>query len=448
MPPDSWRLWRPKLERAIPRRVTAVSSPPPVACVAPAPTRPSQTGGPPRPSPADHRRSHHGPGRGPGPDSGFHVHGYPAPHPRRSGSSDPHGPPCRPPGQHADHRSARASPGRVCIPRFRTAADRRPLTPGSRKCATGQIKHATAFLSWLSGHYLTSPHAIRPTLTAGTSNARSATGTPTGASCCGARPPNSPGAFGLSPPQARRAAPLSQKEREPSRPASHRRRPAAAEPFAAVIVLLYAQPCSRVVHLTIDDVVHDNDQVLLRLGEPASPMPAPCTAIDNGDNMNTATHRDSRWLLPGRRAGRLLPPGAFSGQLNGLGIPTAAAPTEAIRQQVLEMSAPVAADALATTTTPPPDSSARLTRSGADTPPATTHGHQEGGLRRKLTEVELRLGVTSQEHSLICHCLRKSSASARGCHRGGERARISPGPCAVWPCCKMPGLAEPAAAVE
>ncbi|MEV5082106.1 hypothetical protein AB0K74_25755 [Streptomyces sp. NPDC056159] len=36
---------------------------------------------------------------------------------------------------------------------------------------------------------------------------------------------------------------------------------------AAHLVLLYAQPCSRVVRLTIDDVVHDNDQVILRLGE-------------------------------------------------------------------------------------------------------------------------------------------------------------------------------------
>ncbi|WP_328543734.1 hypothetical protein [Streptomyces europaeiscabiei] len=46
-----------------------------------------------------------------------------------------------------------------------------------------------------------------------------------------------------------------------------------------VIVLLYAQPLSRVVRLTADDVVHDGDAVLLRLGEPASPVPAPVTAL-------------------------------------------------------------------------------------------------------------------------------------------------------------------------
>ncbi|MEV6671059.1 histone-like nucleoid-structuring protein Lsr2 [Streptomyces sp. NPDC051162] len=42
---------------------------------------------------------------------------------------------------------------------------------------------------------------------------------------------------------------------------------------ASVIVLLYAQTCTRVVRLTVDDVVHDNDQVRLRLGEPPSPVP-------------------------------------------------------------------------------------------------------------------------------------------------------------------------------
>ncbi|MFJ9034608.1 hypothetical protein ACIRQP_40450 [Streptomyces sp. NPDC102274] len=43
---------------------------------------------------------------------------------------------------------------------------------------------------------------------------------------------------------------------------------------AAVIVLLYAQPLTRVVRLTIDDVIR-GDQVLLRLGEPPSPVPGP-----------------------------------------------------------------------------------------------------------------------------------------------------------------------------
>ncbi|MGH3711798.1 MAG: hypothetical protein ACRDRQ_27720 [Pseudonocardiaceae bacterium] len=41
------------------------------------------------------------------------------------------------------------------------------------------------------------------------------------------------------------------------------------------IVLLYAQRVSRIVRLTVDDVIRDGDQILLRLGEPPSPVPTP-----------------------------------------------------------------------------------------------------------------------------------------------------------------------------
>src|SRR5664280_315648 len=69
---------------------------------------------------------------------------------------------------------------------------------------------------------------------------------------------------------------------------------------------------SRVVRLTVDDVVRNGDQVLRRLGEPPSPAPRPAADllfswIDNRDNMNTATNRDSRWRFPGRRAGQPMP---------------------------------------------------------------------------------------------------------------------------------------------
>ncbi|MFE9319597.1 hypothetical protein ACIHDR_07900 [Nocardia sp. NPDC052278] len=63
---------------------------------------------------------------------------------------------------------------------------------------------------------------------------------------------------------------------------------------AAVIVLLYAQPLTRVVRLTIDDLIGDGDHVLLWLGDPPSPVPEPVadillTLIENRTNMNTAT---------------------------------------------------------------------------------------------------------------------------------------------------------------
>ena len=71
---------------------------------------------------------------------------------------------------------------------------------------------------------------------------------------------------------------------------------------AAAIVLLYAQPLSRIVRLTLDDVIHDGDQDLLRIGEPPTPVPGlvadPLLSwIGNRDNMNTATNRNSPWLF-------------------------------------------------------------------------------------------------------------------------------------------------------
>ncbi|WP_199193046.1 hypothetical protein [Amycolatopsis sp. BJA-103] len=120
---------------------------------------------------------------------------------------------------------------------------------------------------------------------------------------------------------------------------------------AGVIVLLYAQRLSRIARLTIDDVIRDGDQVLLRLGEPPSPVPAPFAElllawIDKRDNMNTATNPNSRWLFPGRRAGQPMHSDWLAALVNELGIPTTTGRTSAIRQHVLDMPAPVVADAL------------------------------------------------------------------------------------------------------
>ncbi|WP_262697950.1 MULTISPECIES: hypothetical protein [Streptomyces] len=120
---------------------------------------------------------------------------------------------------------------------------------------------------------------------------------------------------------------------------------------AGVIVLLYAQPLTRAVRLTVDDVVHDGEAVPLRLGEPASPVPAPVAALllehlATRSNMNTATNPASRWLFPGRRTGQPLGSNHLSALLNKADIPIAAARGAAIRQQLLELPAPVLADAL------------------------------------------------------------------------------------------------------
>ncbi|MFD0261916.1 hypothetical protein ACFVH7_27040 [Kitasatospora indigofera] len=62
--------------------------------------------------------------------------------------------------------------------------------------------------------------------------------------------------------------------------------------------------------------------------------------------MNTATNQASRWLFPGRRAGQPARPDHLSALLGEIGIRVSAARGAAIRQQLLELPAPVVADAL------------------------------------------------------------------------------------------------------
>ncbi|MFE7835943.1 hypothetical protein ACFU53_07750 [Streptomyces sp. NPDC057474] len=238
------------------------------------------------------------------------------------------------------------------LPKLRTRAEKKPLTPASRRYAGDQVKHATAFPGWLSERGLALPTCRQTDIDAwhvehnehGRNTIRAFL-----LWCIASKLTRR---FRLPAAVIRQASPLPQHERVdllgrvltdhdlPLRPR-----------VAAAIVLLYAQPLSRVVRLTIDDVIHDDDQVLLRLGEPPTPVPAPVADlllswIPNRDNMNTATNRDSRWLFPGRRAGQPMHPDALSALLNDLGIPTIASRVSAIREHVLEMPAPVIADAL------------------------------------------------------------------------------------------------------
>jgi hypothetical protein len=68
-------------------------------------------------------------------------------------------------------------------------------------------------------------------------------------------------------------------------------------------MLLYAQSLTRISRLTIDDLLDENGEVLLRLGDPPTPVPEPVAALlvelaANRSNMNTATNPDARWLSP------------------------------------------------------------------------------------------------------------------------------------------------------
>ncbi|WP_040919111.1 hypothetical protein [Saccharomonospora glauca] len=45
--------------------------------------------------------------------------------------------------------------------------------------------------------------------------------------------------------------------------------------MVALLILLYAQPLVKIARLTTDDVLRGEDQVLIHLGDPPTPVPQP-----------------------------------------------------------------------------------------------------------------------------------------------------------------------------
>jgi hypothetical protein len=222
----------------------------------------------------------------------------------------------------------------------------------SRRHAGDQVKRAAAFLQWLSARGLTLASCRQPDIDAwyaeNNEHARNYS-RPFLQWCMNSK---LTGRFRLPQAVIRHAAPLPDHERvsQLGRILTAGDLPLRSR-VAGAIVLLYAQPLSRIVRLTLDDVIRDGDEVLLRLGDPPRPVPGPVADlllswIGSRTNMNTATNRNSPWLFPGRRAGQPMGPDALALLVNDIGIPTTAGRTSAIRQHVLEMPSPVVADAL------------------------------------------------------------------------------------------------------
>lgn len=101
-----------------------------------------------------------------------------------------------------------------------------------------------------------------------------------------------------------------------------------------------AQPLTRILRLTIDDVLHQDNEVSIRLGDPPSPVPEPFAGlllrhIDQRLNLTTATNPDARWLFPGRRGGQPMTPEALESRLRQHRIPGLRGRTAAIRRLIL-----------------------------------------------------------------------------------------------------------------
>jgi hypothetical protein len=114
----------------------------------------------------------------------------------------------------------------------------------------------------------------------------------------------------------------------------------------ACLMLLYAQPLSRVLRLTVSDITQGDDgQVHIRFGHPPTPIPEPFAGLLLqliADQPATS----SNWLFPGRNPGQPAAYATIFTQLRGLGFPMRTARISALRQLVLQAPAPVIAEAL------------------------------------------------------------------------------------------------------
>lgn len=121
--------------------------------------------------------------------------------------------------------------------------------------------------------------------------------------------------------------------------------------LAAVLLLLYAQPVTRIVRLRLVDIEALDGTLTLRLGEEAAVLPVPVATLlkqhlDSRPNVSTAANTDSPWLFPGYRPGQPLHQSYLMRRLRDAGVPLLAARNSALRQLVLDMPPAVAAQAL------------------------------------------------------------------------------------------------------
>ena len=149
----------------------------------------------------------------------------------------------------------------------------------------------------------------------------------------------------------------------------------------ATLILLYAQPISRIVRLTIDDITTGTDgEVLLELGDPPTPVPEPFASLllqhaTNRQNMHTATNPGSRGCS---LADEPASPSTRPPSPNGWATLASTEPTPAPQRSASSSSKPPPQSSpacSATTTTPSPRSQPKpQTRAATPPEPRTVTG--------------------------------------------------------------------------
>jgi integrase len=238
------------------------------------------------------------------------------------------------------------------LPRLRSRADRKPITPAGRQFAGDQVNHATAFLGWLTDRRLNPADCRQADIDAWHAEHKQHHRIAVRAFLLWCADNNLTRRFTLPSAQTGQAAPLTRARRIEllGQMLTNADAPMRSR-IAAGLLLLYAQQVSRIVRLTLDDVIQDDNQVFIRLGDPPSPVPQPFAALlldyaAHRSNMRTATNPGSTWLFPGRRANQPLRPEYLAKLVHQLGVPTIAGRRATIGQYVLDMPAPIVAEAL------------------------------------------------------------------------------------------------------
>jgi len=120
---------------------------------------------------------------------------------------------------------------------------------------------------------------------------------------------------------------------------------------ATALLLLYAQPVTRICRLRVHDVVTTGDVIGIHLGKEPTTLPAPVAEllrehVDNRPHMTTAANADAAWLFPGRCPGQPLTQSQLMTGIRQTGVHLLGGRNAALRQLVLDMPPALAAEAL------------------------------------------------------------------------------------------------------
>ncbi|MEU8164904.1 hypothetical protein AB0B97_00185 [Micromonospora sp. NPDC049004] len=232
------------------------------------------------------------------------------------------------------------------LPRLRTTAAARPLRANAKPYATQQFTQAQAFLNWLHERGI-APAAL--------------TQADLDTWYAGARVHQRHGVHGfltwaITNGHLPRHLVATRLTFKPGTVITQQRRLALLRRFvadehadigtrtAACLLLLYAQPLSRIQHLTTADITEHNDDLQIHLGDPPAPVPEPFAALLR--QLITNAGQPPALLFPGRLAGQPVAYQTLHKRLRRLGFPIKEARIAALRQLVLQAPAPVVADAL------------------------------------------------------------------------------------------------------